>query len=97
MRLKVSAYTNTAVCVCVYIICVKLTTCSTDAPLLIMIASPKSGRSEGKQSHISHPTGILSHSVCVCVCVCVRTSPLLGKNADEGQVVPQRLQKVVQV
>lgn len=84
---------------------VLFTTCSTDAPLLIMMASLKSGRSKRKKKGINVKKASLSWNAFMCMwrsqwgheVKLVNTSSFLGINANQGQVFPQCLQKVIQV
>lgn len=80
---------------------VLLTTCSTLAPLLIMMASLKSGRSDRKRRN---DYKFNSEDVLLCTWQsndwmrkCVRTSSFLCINANQSEVFPQRLQEVIQV
>lgn len=77
--------------------CVLHTTCSTVAPLLMMMASLKSGRSDGKKCNCKH---MYTHACEITEMnegKCERTSSFLCINANQSQVFPQRLQKVIQV
>lgn len=69
------------------------TTCSTDDALLIMMASLKSGRSDGKrrkehrQEVYTRLTTVRQENETKCAC----TSSFLCVNANQSQVFPQRL------